>query len=119
MGGEGRGVEGREGGRIEARSVTQVSFSTPHHGNHSTHKSEVCQVLWVNGGGRVYLQHVIVLSRILKQAVHGVEHLVGELEEPLPGGAAVVQALLPAEHDVQPPAQVLRLEPHYLEWRNG
>ena len=45
--GEGKGR--REGGRIEALSVTQVSFSTPHHGDHSTHKSKVCQVLWVHG----------------------------------------------------------------------
>ena len=84
----------------EVLSVTLVSFSLPHHGNDSTHESEVGQVFRVDGGGGVDLKHVVVLSRVLKQAVHGVEHLVGELEEPLPGGAAVVQPLLPTKHNV-------------------
>lgn len=39
----------------------------------------------VDGGGRVDLQAVVVLAGILKEAVHGVEHLVGQEEEPLPG----------------------------------
>ena len=76
-------------------------------------------MLRVHRGGGVDLEHVVVLPSILKQTVHWVQHLVGQLEEPLTGGAAVVQPLLPTEHYVQPPPQVLRLEPHYLgmkEW---
>lgn len=39
----------------------------------------------VDGGGRVDLQAVVVLARVLEEAVHGVEHLMGQKEEPLPG----------------------------------
>ena len=37
----------------------------------------------VDVGGGVYLQAVVVLAGVLEQAVHGVEHLVGQQEEPL------------------------------------
>lgn len=36
----------------------------------------------VDGRGRVDLQAVVALAGILEQAVHGVEDLVGEQEEP-------------------------------------
>ena len=76
-------------------------------------------MVWVHGGGCVDLEHVVVLSGVLKEAVHGVEHLVGEKEEPLAGRSSVVQPLLPTKHDVEPASQVLRLEPHYLEEGKG
>lgn len=41
-------------------------------------------------------------GRVFKQAVVGVEHLLGEQEEPLPGHTAVVQALLRLKLDPQP-----------------
>lgn len=44
-------------------------------------------------------------GRVFKEAVVGVEHLLGEEEEPLPGHAAVVQALLRLELDPQPRLQ--------------
>lgn len=68
----------------------------------------------VNGGGGVNLQHIVVFSSIFKETVHWVEHLVGQLEEPLPGGATVVQSLFTTEYNVETPAEILRLEPHYL-----
>lgn len=55
----------------------------------------------VNGGGGVNLQHVVVFSSIFKEAVHRIEHLVGQLEEPLPGGAAIVQSLFTTEYNVE------------------
>ena len=55
-----------------------------------------------------------MLTGVLKQAVHGVQHLMRQVEEPLPGGATVVQPLLPTEHNVQPATQVLGLETHDL-----
>lgn len=36
----------------------------------------------VDGGGRVNLQAVVALAGVLKQAVHGVQHFVGQQEEP-------------------------------------
>lgn len=44
-------------------------------------------------------------GRVFKEAVVWVEHLLGEQEEPLPGHAAVVQALLRLELDPQPRLQ--------------
>lgn len=72
-------------------------------------------MLWIDAGGGVDLKAVVGVACILKQAVHGVEHLVGQGEEPLAGGAAIVQPLLPTEYDVEPSTEVLRLESHDLE----
>lgn len=36
----------------------------------------------VDGGGRVNLQAVVALASVLKQAVHGIQHFVGQQEEP-------------------------------------
>lgn len=58
-------------------------------------------MLRVDRGGGIYLQHVVVFSGVFKEAVHGVEHLVGQLEEPLPGGATVVQSLFTTEYNVE------------------
>lgn len=38
----------------------------------------------VDGRGRVDLETVVVLAGVLKKAVHGVQNLVGQQEEPLP-----------------------------------
>ena len=56
-----------------------------HHGDETPNEAEVSEVVGVDGGGRVDLQTVVVLAGVLEQAVHGVEHLVGQQEEPLPG----------------------------------
>lgn len=56
-----------------------------YHGDEAANEAEVGEVVGVDGGGRVDLQAVVVLASILKEAVHGVEHLVRQEEEPLPG----------------------------------
>lgn len=56
-----------------------------YHGNEAADEAEVGEVVRVDGGGGVDLQAVVVLAGILEEAVHGVEHLVGQKEEPLPG----------------------------------
>lgn len=58
----------------------------PHHGNEPADEAEIGEVVRVDGGSRVDLQAVIVLPGILEETVHGVEHLMGQEEEPLPGG---------------------------------
>lgn len=55
-----------------------------HHGNEASDEAEVCEVVGVDGGGRVDLQTVVVLASVFKQTVHGVQDLVGQQEEPLP-----------------------------------
>lgn len=67
-------------------SVKHRSPAEPaHHGDEAAYEAEVGEVVGVDGGGRVDLQAVVALAGVLKQAVHGVQHLVGQQEEPLPG----------------------------------
>lgn len=54
------------------------------HRNEAANEAEVGEVIWVDGRRRVDLQTVVALSCVLKQAVHGVQHLMGQEEEPLP-----------------------------------
>ena len=52
------------------------------------------EVVGVDIAGRVDLEAVVVLVRILEQAVHRVQHLVRHREEPFEGHSTVFQALL-------------------------
>ena len=54
------------------------------HSDEPADEPKVHEVVWVDGGGGVDLQAVVAVVGVLKEAVHGVEHLVGEVEEPLP-----------------------------------
>lgn len=58
--------------------------SEAHHGDEAPDEAEVREVVGVDGGGRVDLQTVVVLAGVFEQTVHGVQHLVGQQEEPLP-----------------------------------
>lgn len=70
---------------LEANQISIKLFqSDAHHGDEASNEAEVCEVVWVDGGGRVDLQTVVVLAGVFKQTVHGVKHLVGQQEEPLP-----------------------------------
>lgn len=60
--------------------------SGSYHGNEAADEAEIGEVVGVDGGGRVDLQAVVVFASVLEEAVHGVEHLVGQEEEPFPGG---------------------------------
>ena len=55
-----------------------------------------------------------MLTDILKEAVHRVQHLVGEVEEPFPCWITIVQTLLSLEHNMQTLTKVLGLEAHDL-----
>lgn len=56
----------------------------------------------VDGGSRVDLQTVVVLAGVFKQAVHGVEHLVGQQEEPLPAEREDTSHHEAEEHGILP-----------------
>lgn len=62
----------------------EIKCKISHHGDEASNEAEVCEVVRVDGGGRVDLQAVVVLAGILKQTVHGVQDLMGEQKEPLP-----------------------------------
>lgn len=67
----------------KARTSKELQ-SEAHHGDEAPDEAEVREVVGVDGGGRVDLQTVVVLAGVFEQTVHGVQHLVGQQEEPLP-----------------------------------
>lgn len=73
------------------------------HSDEASYEAEVGQMVRVDGGRWVDLQTVVTLSRVFEQTVHGVQHLVGQKEEPLSSQASVVQPLLSPKYDIQPP----------------
>lgn len=42
----------------------------------------------VDTGGWVDLQAVVAVAGVLKEAVHGVQHVMGQVEKPFPGNTA-------------------------------
>ena len=59
-----------------------------YHGNESPDEAEVEEVVRVDTGGRVDLQAVVAVAGVLKEAVHGVQHVMGQVEKPFPGNTA-------------------------------
>ncbi len=59
---------------------------TTDHSQESTNEFEVEQVVWVDVGHAVDLEGVgvVVIVGVLEQAVHWIENLVRQQEEPLP-----------------------------------
>lgn len=53
------------------------------HCNEAAYEAEVGEVVRVDGRGRVDLQTIVALAGILEQTVHGVQHFMGQQEEPL------------------------------------
>jgi len=47
-------------------------LAAANHGNESSHETEIQQMIWINGGGRIDLQAVVPIIGILEQAVHWV-----------------------------------------------
>lgn len=55
-----------------------------YHGNEASYELEILEVVRVDVGSRVDLQTVVIFTSIFKQAVHGVQNLMRQQEEPLP-----------------------------------
>ncbi len=66
----------------------------------------------IDAAVRIDVQRVVVLARVAEEAVVRVEHLLRQQVEPLARHAAVVEALLAAELDHQPLAQVFGPQLH-------
>lgn len=54
------------------------------HGNEASYELEILEVVRVDVGRGVDLETVVIFTGIFKQAVHGVQNLMGQQEEPLP-----------------------------------
>ena len=63
------------------------------------------------------MEGVVVLAGVAEEPVVGVQHLLREEVEPLPGHPAVVQSFLAAELDHEALAQVLGSKLHYAPVR--
>lgn len=94
------------------------SACAAYHGNHAADETKVLQVLRVDARVWVNLELVIVGSRILEEAVHGVEHLVRDEEKPLARNATIVQAFFAGEADVGCPLWDKR-EPRHMSRRGA
>lgn len=70
--------------QISGMILIKLFQSEAHHGDEASDEAEVREVVGVDGGGRVDLQTVVVFAGVFEQTVHGVQHLVGQQEEPLP-----------------------------------
>lgn len=67
------------------QAVGPASGLLSYHCDEAADEAEVREVVGVDGGGWVNLQAVVALASVLKQAVHGVQHFVGQQEEPFSG----------------------------------
>lgn len=54
------------------------------HGNKASYELEILEVVRVDVGGWVDLKTVVIFTSIFKQAIHRVQNLMGQQEEPLP-----------------------------------
>lgn len=73
----------REHSLVQCRGKLLV-LRRSHHGNEASDEAEVGEVVGVDGRSRVNLQTVVVFTGVLKQTVHGVQHLMRQQEKPLP-----------------------------------
>ena len=71
-------------------------------------------MVWVDVRARVDLEAVVVLRRVLEEAVHGIEDFVRQQEETFARNAAVVKTLFAAEREKHAPAQIVRRQLHDL-----
>lgn len=65
--------------------MNSVQNKMTNHGNEASYKLEIFEVVRIDVGGRIYLETVVIFTSIFKQAVHGVQNLMRQEEEPLPG----------------------------------
>lgn len=74
-------------------------------------------MIGIDRRGRIDLQAVVVLGRVLEQAIHGIEHFVRDQEEPFARHATVVETLFAFERQEQLPSQVVGVQLGYLSVR--
>lgn len=68
---------------VHARLTVICQQQCPHHCDESANEPEVHKVVGVDAGGCIDLQTVVTGAGILKQAIHGIEDIMGQVEKPL------------------------------------
>ena len=103
-----------EGRLVKSRNEIRIEEPVVEYGQaeHTSDELEVLEVFRVHARGRVNLEGIIVVGRVLEQAVARVEHFVGEKEEPFARDATIIERVLALKLDHQSLAQVLRPETH-------
>lgn len=69
---------------VFAQLLNRYSIKPTNHGNEAPYELKILEVVWVDVGCRVDLQTVVIFTGIFKEAIHGVQNLMREQEEPLP-----------------------------------
>ena len=64
------------------RFVLMAVDECTHHGDNPANESEVKQMIRIHTGCRVNLQAVVTVAGVLKQTVHRVQDVVGQVEKP-------------------------------------
>lgn len=72
------------------------------HANDSTHKMEVAQMIRIDARVCIDLKGVDIVTRILKQPIVRVQHLMTEKVKPFAGNSAVIEAILAPKFDHKP-----------------
>lgn len=62
-----------------------LQLKTTNHSDKAPYELKILEVVRVDVGCRVDLQTVVIFAGIFEEAIHGVQNLVWEQEEPLPG----------------------------------
>ena len=69
-------------------------------------------MVWIDVGGGIDLQAVVLLVGIFEEAVHGIECFVREMKEPFAGDTTVVKAFFAFEQKVQSSTEFIGLTLH-------
>lgn len=67
-----------------SKKYESARYKLTNHGNEASDELEILEVVRVDVGSRVDLKTVVIFTSVFKQAVHGVQNLMGQKEEPLP-----------------------------------
>lgn len=82
--------------------------------NDTSNKLKVVEMLRVDARVRVDLKSIVVVRRVLKQAVERIEHLVRKQEKEFSRQSSIVQTILSVKLDHQPLLEILGCLPHHF-----
>lgn len=82
--------------------------------HNATDEFEVVEMLWVDTRVRIDLEGIVVVRRVLEQAVERIEHLVREEEEELSGQSTIIESVFAVELDHQSLLEIRRRLSHDL-----
>lgn len=89
-------------------SEIDIQLKPTNHGDKAPDELKILEVVGVDVGRGVDLQTVVIFAGVLEEAVHGVQDLVREQEEPLPGRERTTQCGEQCQTDTSQPIRYRR-----------